>query len=242
MTKLSVNLNKVALVRNSRGRDEPSVREAAETCLAAGADGITLHPRPDQRHARPADVVAMKELLADRDGLELNVEGNPFPEFMDLVLTTQPEQCTLVPDEPGALTSDHGWLLSRDANRIVPLIDQLKSAGIRVSLFMDPDLDEISIAQQVGADRIELYTEPYAATFGTPAQDEVFQQFDAAARHAQTLGIGVNAGHDLNLLNLGLLLTIPNVLEVSIGHALIADALRIGLSAAVGEYVALING
>ena len=179
----------------------------------------------------------MKALTSTRQGIELNVEGNPFPEFMELVLGNKPDQCTLVPDEPGALTSDHGWTLSRDAERVRPLITELKQHGIRVSLFMDPVIDEITIAKEVGADRIELYTEPFAEDFGTDQQDGTYQQFRAAALHAQELGMGVNAGHDLNLDNLPLLLTIPNILEVSIGHALIGDALRVGLRSAVEQYM-----
>ncbi len=241
MTKLSVNLNKVALLRNSRGGTRPDVLAAARICIDAGADGITLHPRPDQRHAKPADVLALRELLDGHEGLELNVEGNPFPEFLDLVRRAKPDQCTLVPDEPGQLTSDHGWQLANAGEWLRPIIDELREWGIRVSLFMDPVLEEIERAKEVGADRIELYTEPYAKAFPTRRRDDVFRQFAAAAKAAQDLSLGVNAGHDLDLDNLGLFCTIPGLLEVSIGHALIADALEMGLENTVKSYLRVIS-
>ncbi len=239
MTKLSANLNKIALLRNSRGGLRPDVIAAARTCLEAGADGITMHPRPDQRHAKPEDIFALRDLLSGHDDVELNVEGNPLREFMELVAKARPEQCTLVPDDPGQLTSDHGWTVSQSGQQLRPIVAKLHDLGIRVSLFMDPDIEEISLVPETGAERIELYTEAYAQAYGTPRQDEVFDQYVRAAAHAQSLGLGVNAGHDLNLDNLGLFRTIGGILEVSIGQALICDALEMGLSAAVEAYVGI---
>lgn len=237
MTKLSVNLNKIALLRNSRAIGIPSVKRAAQICLKAGAQGLTLHPRPDERHAKPSDVYELAELLQETPNVELNVEGNPFPQFMEIVRRVKPTQCTLVPDSPDAITSDHGWNLSEDGERLKPIIEELKDMGIRVSLFMDADSPELEMAKEVGADRIELYTEPYAATYGSDEAEIVFEQFRRAAMRAQEAGLGVNAGHDLNLENLGKFCSIPNVLEVSIGHALISDALELGLFDAVGAYL-----
>jgi pyridoxine 5-phosphate synthase len=240
MTKLSVNLNKVALLRNSRTLGIPSVIRAAETCIRAGAQGITIHPRPDERHARTSDVYELAELLALTPAVEFNVEGNPFPKFMEIVRSVKPTQCTLVPDSPDAFTSDHGWNLREDGERLRPIIEELKALGIRVSLFMDADSPDIEMARDIGADRIELYTEPYAAAYGTDDSEKVFEQFRLAAGKAQAIGLGVNAGHDLNLDNLRKFCSIPNVLEVSIGHALIADALELGLFDAVGAYLKIL--
>jgi len=239
VTKLSVNLNKVALLRNQRDLDLPSVLRAAEVCVAAGADGITVHPRPDERHIRRSDVRELARGLS----VELNIEGNPFPEFLELARELRPTQCTLVPDDPDQRTSDHGWVLVRrgastqEAKRLGPILSELSSLGIRTSLFMDPDREQIDAAAALGADRIELYTEPYASAFGGPEQDAVLESYRQAAAHATLRGLGINAGHDLNLLNLPAFLTVPGVLEVSIGHALTADALFMGLDAAVRAYV-----
>lgn len=241
MTKLSVNLNKVALLRNSRAIGIPSVTDAARTCLKAGAHGLTLHPRPDERHAREQDVYDLAELLTETPGIELNIEGNPFPKFMEIVRKVKPTQCTLVPDSPEAFTSDHGWNLAEDNERLKPVIAELKSLGTRVSLFMDADSPYLEMAKEIDADRIELYTEPYAATFGTDQSDEVFEQFRRAANRARSAGLGVNAGHDLNLDNLGKFCWIPEVLEVSIGHALISDALEMGLAGAVEAYLKILE-
>lgn len=241
MTKLSVNLNKVALLRNSRNIGIPSVVGAARTCIEAGAHGLTLHPRPDERHARERDVYELAELLTETPDVELNIEGNPFPKFMEIVRGVKPTQCTLVPDSPEAFTSDHGWNLAEDRERLRPVIEELKDLGIRVSLFMDADSPDIELAKEVGADRIELYTEPYAATFGNPKAESVFEQFRLAASRAQSVGLGINAGHDLNLDNLGKFCSIPDVLEVSIGHALISDALEMGLFAAVQAYLKILS-
>jgi pyridoxine 5-phosphate synthase len=239
MTMLSVNLNKVALVRNARGSDSPSVLRAARTCVDAGAGGITVHPRPDQRHARTSDVRDLAALVERDLGLELNVEGNPFPDFLDLVLDTAPTQCTLVPDLPGARTSDHGWDLEAQGRALGPIVERLHDAGIRVSLFLDPEPDQVKRAKELDADRIELYTESYARAFGGERSDMELSRFVDAARTANDIGLGVNAGHDLNLENLGgFCRAVPGVLEVSIGHALIAHALEVGLHQAVRDYVA----
>ncbi len=244
MTKLSVNVNKVALLRNSRDIGIPSVIDAAKACVAAGAAGITVHPRPDQRHIRPADVYELAEMLT----VEFNIEGNPFagaadsyPGFMNIIRRIKPDQCTLVPDDPGQLTSDHGWDLSRDSERLRPVLAELADLGVRVSMFMDAEIEQIDRAGELGPDRIELYTEPYARAFAAGDVSEQFDVFAAAAERAQQLGMGVNAGHDLNLANLGKFCTIPGILEVSIGHALVADALHMGLPAAVAAYLEAIS-
>lgn len=241
MTKLSVNINKIALLRNARGRNYPDVAAFAERCLQLGAGGITLHPRPDQRHARYTDVSALHAVTAAH-GSELNVEGFPAAEFLQVVHRVRPAQCTLVPDSPDQLTSDHGWNLQRDAEQLQPIIRQLKDDGIRVSLFIDVDNPDVAIAAQLGADRIELYTEPYAEQFGGPDEGSMLQAFRAAALRAAQTGLGVNAGHDLNLQNLAGFLTIPDVLEVSIGHALIAESIELGLPAVIAAYRAIIDG
>jgi pyridoxine 5-phosphate synthase len=237
MTRLSVNVNRVALLRNSRPLDIPDVGHVALLALDAGAHGITVHPRPDARHIRPSDVRVLHESVRGRGG-EINIEGNPFYQLMDVVRSTRPDQCTLVPDDPGAATSDHGWDLRRDGPRLRPVIAELKSMDIRVSLFMDADEHAMSEARALGADRVELYTEPYARAFGTSAQDAVLRRYRAAARAAQNNGLGVNAGHDLNRKNLALFLrSIPGVLEVSIGHALVADAIEFGMAQTVKLYL-----
>jgi pyridoxine 5-phosphate synthase len=242
MTLLSVNLNKVALLRNARIGSAPSVTQAAELCLAVGAGGITVHPRPDQRHARPHDVCDLAALIRNAPGCELNVEGNPNPEFLDLVRQTRPTQCTLVPDAPDVLTSDHGWDLIADGERLRPLIGELQALGIRVSLFMETDPTQIGLARAFGADRIELYTEPYARAYGTGAQSMQLQRFARAAQCARQVGLGVNAGHDLSLENLGAFCAaVPQLLEVSIGHALISDALEVGLGDAVRSYLRVLS-
>jgi len=240
MAKLSVNLNKIALLRNQRNIGIPNVLQAAKTVIKAGAYGITVHPRPDERHIKYCDVYELAEIMT----VEFNIEGNPFlGKYMEIVSEVKPDQATLVPDAPDANTSDHGWNLKADRERVGPIIKELKAKGIRVSLFMDPDVGGIMMAKEVGADRIELYTEPYARAFRTPAPrrggvDGMLQQYADAARAAADAGLGVNAGHDLNLNNLGKFLAeVPGVLEVSIGHALIAEALEMGLYNTVKEYL-----
>lgn len=237
-TALSVNVNKVALLRNSRHLDIPNVVRAARQCLEAGAHGITVHPRPDERHIRAADVHALAALLGQWPQAEFNIEGNPFHNLMDFVRAVRPQQCTFVPDSEGQFTSDHGWDLASDAERIRPLIDECHALGVRVSLFMDAVAENMVLARAVGADRVELYTEPYAAAHGTPAQADELARFAAAARAAQAAGLGVNAGHDLSRQNLSdFLRGLPGVLEVSIGHALIADALEFGYRETVQRYL-----
>lgn len=241
MTRLSVNVNKIAVLRNSRGGDQPSVLRAADTAVAAGAEGITVHPRPDLRHIRPDDVLA----LAGRHPVEFNIEGNPFapataqyPGLMALVAQTRPAQVTLVPDSDEQLTSDHGWNLPRDADRLAGWIEQCRQLGARVSLFMDVEASSWSLARQLGADRVELYTGPYAQACKTGDAAGALDQLRAAVDGALAAGLGINAGHDLDLLNLPpLLQRAPEILEVSIGHALIADALYLGLSTTVQRYL-----
>jgi pyridoxine 5-phosphate synthase len=240
MTKLSVNLNKIALLRNQRDIGIPDVLQAAKIVIKAGTHGITVHPRPDERHIRYADVYELAEMVT----VEFNIEGNPFlGRYMEIVGEVKPDQATLVPDTPGANTSDHGWNLKADAKRLVPVIKKLKDAGIRVSLFMDADADGIKMAKEAGADRVELYTEPYAGAFRMDKNlDEVLRRYIEAASAAGVAGLGVNAGHDLNLENLGRFLDeVPGVLEVSIGHALIAEALEMGLYNTVKEYLKILS-
>jgi pyridoxine 5-phosphate synthase len=242
MTALSVNLNKVALVRNTRSIGIPSVTHAAVLALEAGADGITVHPRPDGRHVRANDVADLAELLRRWPAAEFNIEGNPFHGLMDYVAQVRPHQCTFVPDETGAFTSDHGWNLPADAPRLAPMIEQARQLGVRVSLFMDPVPEAMRRARELGADRVELYTEPYAQSFGSPQQAESLRSYAAAAEAALAAGLGVNAGHDLNRANLApFLAAVPGVDEVSIGHALVADALEFGLGPTVRMYLAEIR-
>jgi len=236
MTKLSVNLNKIALLRNQRNIGIPDVIESARTVIKAGAHGVTVHPRPDERHIRYDDARQLKEMLT----VEFNIEGNPFTgKLMELLHELTPDQATLVPDEPGANTSDHGWNMQRNKERLEPVIRELKDMGIRVSLFMDPDTEGIKIAKEIGADRIELYTEPYANAFRMNDKlEETLERFAAAGRFANEIGLGLNAGHDLNLKNLGKFCSaVPGILEVSIGHALIADTIEMGLENTVKEYL-----
>lgn len=239
MTKLSVNVNKIALLRNSRNLGIPSVVRAADIALRAGAHGITVHPRPDARHIRASDVHDLSQLLKQWPDAEFNIEGNPFePPLLELADAVRPQQCTLVPDDPAAFTSDHGWDLARHGDRLRPVIAGLQDLGVRVSLFMDPLPEAMIIAAAVGADRVELYTEPYAAAFGTAEEVATVARYAEAARSAMAAGLEVNAGHDLNQANLPLFLSaVPGVAEVSIGHALIADALELGLAAAVEAYL-----
>jgi pyridoxine 5-phosphate synthase len=242
MTRLSVNLNKVALLRNSRSLGIPSVMHFATIAIDAGAHGITVHPRPDARHIRAEDVYELAALVRNRPGIELNIEGNPFENALELVREMRPHQFTLVPDDPGAYTSDHGWDLPHDAERLRDLVAEVKALGVRVSLFMDPSADAIREAAKTGADRVELYTEPYAKAFGTGDEARELERYIAAARAAADTGLGVNAGHDLNQLNLPRFLgSVPRVVEVSIGHALVSDALELGFAQTVRAYLAAIG-
>jgi pyridoxine 5-phosphate synthase len=237
-TALSVNLNKVALVRNTRELGIPSVLRAATLCLEAGADGITVHPRPDGRHIRTPDVHDLARLLRAWPDVEYNIEGNPFHNLMDFVREVRPHQCTFVPDSEGQATSDHGWDLAADGDRLRPLIAEALALGVRVSLFMDPAPAAMAAARAIGADRVELYTESYALAHGTDQEPEVMRAFARTAQAAIEAGLGVNAGHDLNRANLSPFLAgVPGVQEVSIGHALIADALELGYAATVKAYL-----
>jgi pyridoxine 5-phosphate synthase len=241
-TALSVNLNKVALVRNTRHLGIPSVTRAATQCLQAGAHGITVHPRPDERHIRAQDVFDLAALLQDWPGREYNIEGNPFHNLMDFVRQVRPQQVTFVPDAQGQFTSDHGWSFPDDADRLQPLIHECQALGVRVSLFMDPVPAQMALARAAGADRVELYTEPYAAAWGHASASDQLQRYAAAAQAALDAGLGVNAGHDLNRDNLtDFLRAVPGVAEVSIGHALIADALELGYPATVTDYLRCID-
>lgn len=250
MTKLSVNLNKIALLRNSRGRDYPNVVEFANKFIDLGVDGITIHPRQDERHITQADAIALGELLENNQEIELNIEGYPSDDFLTLVETIKPDQCTLVPDAPDQLTSDHGWNLQREMGFVKSSVSRLKKVklqqklqdeqdleNMRVAIFLDPDLTQVQLVPETGADRIELYTEEYAESFSNSKNAEVLEKYRTAAQQAQKLGIEVNAGHDLDLTNLGQFLTIDDILEVSIGHALTIECIEQGMDIVVKEYL-----
>jgi pyridoxine 5-phosphate synthase len=234
MTKLSVNINKIATLRNARGGNNPDLIKTAIDIQNFGAEGITIHPRPDERHIRYADVFELKKIITT----EFNIEGNPKEQkFVDLVLANQPDQVTLVPDALGQITSDHGWDTKKNKEYLIEIISVFQKAGIRVSLFVDPDVEMVINAKETGTDRIELYTENYATQFQKGNQQEAIASYITAAKKAVELGLGINAGHDLDLHNLKYLSeNIPGLLEVSIGHALICDALYLGLENAVQLY------
>lgn len=243
MIRLSVNVNKVATLRNSRGGNLPSVEWAVETCLSAGAHGITVHPRADERHIRPGDVRSVARMLEGRSGIEYNIEGDPRPDWLDLVLEVRPDQATLVPVRPGEVTSDHGFTFPADAELLREPVRRLKEAGIRVSIFVEAGVANLAVARELGVDRIELYTGPFAHVF---EQDvgrarDLFKQHIATAEEALALGLGINAGHDLNLRNLAMYRDLPGLAEVSIGHAIICDALEMGLSRAVRAYLRVLE-
>jgi pyridoxine 5-phosphate synthase len=238
---LSVNVNKVALLRNTRHLGIPSVVRAATLCLEAGAHGITVHPRPDERHIRAADVGELAHLLRAWPHAEFNIEGNPFDNLMGFIREHRPQQCTFVPDAPGQRTSDHGFALT-DLDRLAPLVAEARALGVRVSLFMDPEPALMAVVRAIGADRVELYTEPYASAHGSLAQAAQLRRYAATADAALAVGLGVNAGHDLNRTNLtDFLRVVPGVQEVSIGHALISDALELGYTETVRAYQACIQ-
>jgi pyridoxine 5-phosphate synthase len=245
MVRLSVNVNKIATLRNSRGGDEPRVLDAVAVCLRAGVHGITVHPRADQRHIKPHDV---DDIVAALDGkrptVEFNIEGDPRPDLIDLVRRVRPDQCTLVPVVPGEITSQAGWSAGPDTARLPAIVDDLKSRGVRISVFVDPTPEAIRLAASLGADRVELYTEPYARAFerGGAAAQASFATYSAAAELAHRLGLGINAGHDLNLDNLTIFRELPYLDEVSIGHAIMSRALFVGLDTVVREYLAVLSG
>ena len=233
MTKLSVNINKVATLRNARGGNNPDVVRVALDCERFGAQGITVHPRPDERHIRHQDVFDLKPLLST----EFNIEGYPSDDFCELVIKAKPAQVTLVPDAPDQLTSNHGWNTKEHADFLTPIIKRFKENGIRVSVFIDPVAEMADYAKQIGTDRVELYTEPYAANY-TNDRESAIKPFIETARHCREIGLGLNAGHDLSLQNLAYFhQCIPWVDEVSIGHALICDALYLGLRETIKEYL-----
>jgi pyridoxine 5-phosphate synthase len=247
-TSLSVNINKIALLRNSREGNYPNLLSFAEDAIQAGAQGITVHPRPDQRHIRPNDVAELKQLTNRYEGCEFNVEGNPleqrvigntgteYPGFMQIIDNMRPDQATLVPDSNDQLTSDHGFDLREDTWALEDIIKQLKRWNVRVSLFMDPDKAQIDRAKEIGADRVEFYTGPYAANYNTEAHQETINTYRKAAQHAHNIGLTINAGHDLNQRNLPEFLSIAPIAEVSIGHALTVEALKAGYINTVSAY------
>lgn len=236
-TALSVNVNKIALLRNTRHLGIPDVVKLSRQALEAGAQGITVHPRPDERHIRSQDVHALAELMRQWPHAEYNIEGNPFHNLMDFVRALRPHQCTFVPDSSEQFTSDHGWSFPQDLERLKPVVAEAQALGVRVSLFMDPLPEAMADAAATGAERVELYTEAYASAHGKPEAAAVLARYVAAARAAIAVGLQVNAGHDLNRENLtDFLQAVPGVQEVSIGHALIADALALGLTETVRDY------
>lgn len=237
MTALSVNLNKLALLRNSRGHNYPDLGFYARRFIELGAHGLTIHPRPDERHIKQQDARDLALLLKDFPAIEFNIEGYPSEAFLQLVEECRPTQCTLVPDTETQLTSDHGWDFTRQLDMLRPLIVRLKKSAIRVAVFLDPDPEQISLAGQSGADRIELYTEAYCRQHDTDSSAEVLTRYREAAVQAQALGLGVNAGHDLNLKNLPDFLSIPDILEVSIGHALTIECIDQGIEKVVAQYL-----
>ncbi|MDC0598697.1 pyridoxine 5'-phosphate synthase [Gammaproteobacteria bacterium] len=239
MTDLSVNLNKIALLRNSRGRDYPNIVSYAQRFVDRGVQGITIHPRPDERHIKRQDAYDLAEFLRTNKDVELNIEGYPSDDFLQLIEATKPAQCTLVPDAENQLTSDHGWDLHEHYQFLTEIILRIKDFGVRTAIFLDPVLEQVELAAQSGCDRLELYTESYAEAFGTPDADRVFQQYREAAQKAQELGLGINAGHDLDLSNLAKFLTIPAILEVSIGHALTVECIDQGMNSVVSQYLAI---
>ncbi|TPV96577.1 MAG: pyridoxine 5'-phosphate synthase [Myxococcales bacterium FL481] len=244
VTRLSVNLNKVATLRNARGGAVPSLADAVDVCLEAGCHGITVHPRADQRHITPDDVRLVARALASRcDGVEFNIEGDPRPDLVELVLATAPDQCTLVPVRPGEITSEAGWDVNREYDTLAAAIQQLRRASIRVSLFVEPTEAAVAWAASLQADRVELYTEPYARAGerGDAERQRALSAYIAASTAARRAGLGVNAGHDLDLSNLGPLVSACRPDEVSIGHALISRALFVGLERTVREYLELLS-
>jgi pyridoxine 5-phosphate synthase len=238
VTKFSLNLNKFALLRNARGGNQPDVGAIARRCIDRGVHGLTLHPRPDQRHARDQDVRELTALLRAHPDVELNVEGYPSERYLELVLQVRPAQATLVPDAPDQLTSDHGWDVVGEHERLSPVLQRLRAAGIRSSLFLDPVAAQVEAAARIRPDRIELYTEAYARGFSEGRLAEAVAPYAAAARLARQAGLGVNAGHDLNLTNLGpLLRAVPGILEVSIGHAFVCEAFDFTLEGTIDRYL-----
>jgi pyridoxine 5-phosphate synthase len=239
MTQLSVNLNKIALLRNSRGRNYPSVVTFAKKFVALGVHGITIHPRPDARHATAQDARELKAAISAFPDVELNIEGYPTEDFLALIEAVKPDQCTLVPDEPNQLTSDHGWDFKQHAGFLETVLARIHAAGVRSSVFLDPDCEQVRLAAESSAQRIELYTEAYASSRGTADAPRVLDTYREASQLARKLGLGVNAGHDLDLVNLPEFMTIPGVLEVSIGHVLTVECIEQGMEAVIRQYLAV---
>ena len=237
MTQLSVNLNKIALLRNARGRDFPNVCDFAQKFINLGVQGITVHPRQDERHITRRDAYELGEMLAPMADIEFNIEGYPSEDFLQLVEAIKPDQCTLVPDSPDQLTSDHGWTLPSQQDQVLAACRRLRTAGVRSSIFMDPDPEMIQQVPATETDRIELYTEAYAASYGREENVAILNQYREAAKAAQQLDLGVNAGHDLDSNNLQKFLTIENILEVSIGHVLTVECIERGMPAVVSQYL-----
>jgi pyridoxine 5-phosphate synthase len=242
MTVLSVNLNKIALLRNSRGRNYPSVVEFAGKFIDLGVQGITIHPRPDERHITRKDTYQLADFLQSHEKIELNIEGYPNEDFLRLIEDVRPDQCTLVPDAANQLTSDHGWNFNEQAEFLHAVIDQINNWGVRSAVFLDPDLEQVALAAQSPCQRIELYTEAYAQSWGGESQEQELSLYRDVAAKAQQLGLGVNAGHDLDLKNLPEFLTIPDILEVSIGHALIVECIESGMQSVVQRYLEICHG
>jgi pyridoxine 5-phosphate synthase len=237
MTKLSINVNKIALLRNSRGRDFPNVIEFAKKYIDLGVHGITVHPRQDERHITVKDAYELAEFLQDYPTVEYNIEGYPSADFLKIIQQTQPDQCTLVPDGVNQVTSDHGWDMTRHQQLISELAVEIRNFGVRSAVFLDPEIHQVELVAQTGVDRIELYTEEYASSFGSLQQSEVLKKYQQAALKAQNLGLGVNAGHDLDSHNLADFLNIPNILEVSIGHVLTIECIEQGMPTVVKKYL-----
>ena len=242
MTKLSVNVNKIALLRNSRGRDFPNVVDFAKKFIALGVHGITIHPRPDERHIQRKDAYDLGAMLRDHSDVEFNIEGYPNDDFLRIIEQTNPDQCTLVPDAPGQLTSDHGWDLIARGAELSAALKRIADSGVRSAVFLDPDCQQVERAAEIGVDRIELYTAAYASAHADGDCSAVLERYRDAASLAQKLGIGVNAGHDLDLQNLPTFLAIGKVLEVSIGHALIVECIEQGIAAVISQYLAICRG
>ena len=239
MTHLSVNVNKIALLRNSRGRDFPNVVDVADKFCGLGVQGITVHPRQDERHIKVKDTYDLAEFLSDKPDIEFNIEGYPSERFLAIVQETQPDQCTLVPDNANQLTSDHGWDLIVHRREIAEIAARIRDFGVRVSLFLDADIAQVELAAETGVDRIELYTEAYAAAYASGRYESVWKQYREVALCSRRLGIGVNAGHDLDLNNLAKFLEIEDILEVSIGHALIVECIESGMAEVIEKYLAI---
>jgi len=242
MTKLSVNINKIALLRNSRGRDYPNVIDFAKNFIDLGVDGITVHPRQDERHITVKDAYELAEFLQDYPDVEFNIEGFPSKAFMKIISDTQPDQCTLVPDGVNQVTSDHGWDLTKHEKKITQLAIELKDYGVRSAVFLDPELDQVKLVAKTGVDRIELYTEEFASSFGTKNQHKVITKYKQATQLAQQLGLGVNAGHDLDSKNLATFLRIKGILEVSIGHVLTIECIEQGMITVIKRYLDICRG